>query len=650
MGTKYCDHGAYGNYAAIPTWGVPQDGDGTVKTASTAAALASIVFTGIPAGTISVCGVTVSPTWATSADVSANNLATAINAATGNVTTTGFRSAAVRLGNAVFARGPSGGAPSGTCQIMTRHGSATFNGQTAIAHTLTNVDAGASSLTFSGGASGCWGYILSGSAAVQNTWPQAITPTNGGYGLWGQYRPFAGAMDNGDKIILRAKTVDFQYNGYGYTIGFANMGSSSAPIEFVVDDGTEWPADGTTPVLNFNCGSYSIGLFNQAATGFTDQFAVIRGKIYSNGTRNLRFSVGSTFGNGISNNVAVTIIAADFIPLSTGSFYISCGYMSVYPHPLSGTRFIDCRFYVMNKDAWLIYNNQYGNMDLEMENCVIECAPSITTPHVGIIGNHAQSDNGGIALTGVSFKNFVTGSRLFQSSALFPTNSSVVLKDCDLGNITDVGPTLSHSTTNASRFGYTQRYCVGSTITAERDFFFEAQNGLVRWISKRFPPTCFARQLDGVSGYALECVPTTSSSLITAAEPMRTPSMSKVNSLADGARTFTCEIAVDSRLSYTRANVALVVRYIDTSGVLQRITSLDSSGSALTASSATWSAESGGQVVFGANSSTHNKYTLSVASIDGVAADSRIEAQVEFYTAVPDVTHITLVDPEVIIA
>ena len=79
MADFYVDHGAYASaLGATPTWGVPQEGDGTTKDAATASAIASIAFASVPTtGTFSVCGATVSTTGvigAASADAAALGL------------------------------------------------------------------------------------------------------------------------------------------------------------------------------------------------------------------------------------------------------------------------------------------------------------------------------------------------------------------------------------------------------------------------------------------------------------------------------------------------------------------------------------------------------------------------------------------------
>jgi hypothetical protein len=169
MADLFCDHGAYASaLGATPTWGVPQDGDGSSKDASTAASIGSVLFGSVPtSGTITVCGASVSTTGvlaAASVAAAADALAANINATTNAVSTTfantGCPTNANQLRNIVFARGPSGGAPAGTCQIMSRFGSATHNA-TAIAHTFNGTPTVSQ---FTGGVGGCWGTAINPAA------------------------------------------------------------------------------------------------------------------------------------------------------------------------------------------------------------------------------------------------------------------------------------------------------------------------------------------------------------------------------------------------------------------------------------------------------------------------------------------------------
>ena len=109
MSDFYVDHGVYASaLGTTPTWGVPQEGDGSAKDAATAASIGSVLFGSVPtSGTISVCGVSISTTGVLSAgsvDAAANALASNINATTTAVAA-GVAAGLPQLRNLVFARG-----------------------------------------------------------------------------------------------------------------------------------------------------------------------------------------------------------------------------------------------------------------------------------------------------------------------------------------------------------------------------------------------------------------------------------------------------------------------------------------------------------------------------------------------------------------
>lgn len=179
MADRYLVHGAY-TYAATPTWGVPQEGDGTATTASTAAATCAVDLSGATfvsgSSTISVMGATAltvsgSANSATNVQYSAtlttmiDNIVTVINTlATATIVNrpAGWHNPQIR--DAVFARRVGN-----TIELMTRSGSASWNTLTAI--TWANVS-GASAGTWSGGAGGCWGWLFN-DLAQGTIWPSA---------------------------------------------------------------------------------------------------------------------------------------------------------------------------------------------------------------------------------------------------------------------------------------------------------------------------------------------------------------------------------------------------------------------------------------------------------------------------------------------
>lgn len=646
--TITCLQGTPYNSPLGAAWGLAQEGDGLAKGASTVAT-AYITFSGIPSGTISVCGVSLSPTFATSADTSANNLASAINSSSATATTTSFKSGC-QLRDVVFARGPANGAPAGTCQIMTRGGAAAHNGLVAIAHTLTNVSG--SQLTFTGGASGAFGYVVNTIDATY--WPSGYAKN--AYGIWGSISPNFGSTDPGDVIYVRSnKVLNVDDNSGIANMYFRNMGTGPNPVRFIIDNGTQWPADGTTPQLWLRTGQFS-GTYqfnlcyqNINSSSYSSVYCSIEAQVNSDGTYGLKFSAINTGANVIRTRSGISWFGTDFYPENVGGTYtLSSDYENIAPDANCNMRFVNCRFWATSNSTALIDCKDYTKLTPQFENCVFQLYPSISTAHSGLINSTSAA-----ALTALSFKScrfagFVTGSRMWTSSSVIGSIASYTFHNCDFGNINNLPPVISVNTTNLQPSRGGSRFIAMTSASGTRDFLYESQMGQSRWTGIRFPPYCNARLIDGTTGWTIEAIPATNAALIGVQAPHKTPTVSKINTLASGQRTFKIQVAIDTRLSYTKKDVALVVHYVDTSGAIQRVTSLDSTGSALDAGTGTWSVEAGGTVTFGANSSTLNKYEMTITTITGkdMAINTQLDFYVEFYSPVTNTSYICLVDPE----
>lgn len=258
MAEFFCDQGAYASdLGAAPTWGQPQEGDGSATTPAAAASIGSILFSAVPtSGAISICGATVSTTGvlaAASVAAAANALAANINATTA-ATTAAAAHGQPQLRNLMFARGPAGGAPAGTCEIMMRVGSnrlnTAVNANAAIASTLNN----SPTITqFAGGSGGCWGWFLNTAAAL------------GVSGSIGQRQH--GAMANKPLVHPSATgfTADDTINvrtgrNLTLTVGLNTWGALTTRdsyLNFVFDDGTVWVGDSPSSKMTVNWEAYS---------------------------------------------------------------------------------------------------------------------------------------------------------------------------------------------------------------------------------------------------------------------------------------------------------------------------------------------------------------------------------------------------------
>lgn len=644
MAIKYCDHGAYGAYATTPTWGVPQDGDGLAKTASTASATAQIVFTGVPSGTVSVCGVTVSPTWGTTADSAADGLAAAINASTVSVTTSDFVSG-VQLRNAVFARGPAGGAPAGTCQIMSRHGSSLFNGQVAIAHSLTNVDAVGSALLFTGGVSGCWGYILNDAPI----WPQAIT--RAGYGVLAGMPPLAGSLGAGDLVKVRSGKL-LSLVSAAYTIIPSSRGSADAPVEIVFDDGTEWPADGNAPVTIIEQQASNNNFILQYG-GNTNAFMSLRAPRYSDGTRGLQF-VGkasyqnnggvilNAYGNARYENIefraeggGANTPMAGIAPSSAPAD--DSGVLVLY-----GVRFSAPRYVGLLSFGGLKVFNVYGyGVEFEVTQ---ETAPSgaVLRPSTYAVTN--------LFLDGTKFIGFVTGSTL---SWMAPGNVAhrIQLSNSEFGGITnrDIG----YFSASSGYYDAFTRFLMLDDRSGTNDFAIDTYLGASDWNSALSFPTLNAKLADGITPWAIRLRPSTAANRYSGTRALRSPELVKHNTLGVSRMRMTVQVCVAKGFALTEATLSLAGTYRDSSGRTVGFDTSDGSSASLLPSSAAWTQiqtdpeDDQQRVTFSQGGTLYfDRYQIVYETPTPVAADAAITLVAQVSKTAAATTEMVFIDPE----
>lgn len=272
MADAYIDHGAYAsNLGAVPTWGVPQEGDGSATTPAAASSIASVAFASVPtSGTISVCGITISTTGvigAASVDAAANTLASNINATTTTVAA-GVAAGLPQLRNLVFARGPSGGAPAGTCQIMMRVGSSSLNHASNTNVGIATTFSAAPTITqFAGGSGGCWGWFVNTAAIGVSSSIGALS-----YGLLVNIPMVAGAgfaFGEWDEVHVRtgnSPTISITLGG-----NFLSQTTKPGYVNLVFDTNTIWTGDPANGVLTLSINGtgsvYSIGFSQGGGTG-----------------------------------------------------------------------------------------------------------------------------------------------------------------------------------------------------------------------------------------------------------------------------------------------------------------------------------------------------------------------------------------------
>jgi hypothetical protein len=308
MADYYVDHGAYASaLGTTPTWGTPQEGDGSATAAASAVSIGSIVLNALPSAgnLLSICGITfgatsggtVNYTIGGSITATVDNIVAAIN----GCTTAVGSSVAIgvpQLRNLVFARNTSGT----TVEIMMRVGSDKLNHATNSNVGITQSGWGTPcTLTqFIGGTGGCWGWLFNPTAiGVSSSIAQhAYGVVAGAVMVW------TGTPSLADPIWART--------GSGKTITTTSLGTSvnrtgAWDMRLIFDTNTKWTGDSGTGVVLFaftyTANNSSASLFNTiSAVQHTQIFALMQGglKVQFNCTQvTFGFGIGGTnSGNG----------------------------------------------------------------------------------------------------------------------------------------------------------------------------------------------------------------------------------------------------------------------------------------------------------------------------------------------------------------
>jgi hypothetical protein len=599
MATRWCDHGAYAAYAAIPTWGVPQEGDGLAKAVAAAASIAAISFSAPPtSGVITVFGVTITLTSVlsqASANVAADNLATSINAMQ-TVVAASVSSSTPQLRNLVYARGPSAGAPAGTCQIMTRVGAVSLNHPNAnclITTTFNNVSSSAGSHQFSGGVSGCYGYWYNNTAVI---WPQAIVGM--GYGLFSStLQPLAGVPEAGDYVKIRSNKTLTLYGAIVANISIKSNGTALNPVIYDFDDGTEWPADGfeplfvMLPIVNVG-GAFTVG----SSTGIN----IVKGKRYTNGNSVIFRQAGNgTLNTGLTINIAampgrMEYWTFDWATSGTGGLILAGSSQAVLSQQ---SYWLGCEFaHARNSSFIALGSNAFG---VTLDRCIFNNSGSVGANIVGIISSNTTT-TGLFYLIAPVFTGFIVGSQLLSVGPLVSTSASsllnIVLKDPTWGNVSARGPYLAASTFPIFISRMHTMFASGSV--GAQEMVLDTKQGFMEWNASRAQPTLNAKLRDGVTPMSWRFVPTTNAASVSFMVPFELPQLVRINELPTAQRTFTFEFCIEQSLSFHNGNIWPFIEYTLADGSVYTIDGYDPTNSALTPSTAAWSNLVGGQVTY----------------------------------------------------
>lgn len=645
MATKYCDHDLYGAPVAagtVPT--AAEDGNGKGKTAATMATFV-ISFSGLPAAgqAVTVAGVafTAKASGATGnqfnigadATATATNLRNAINASTTNaIKPTGVIAATAPLRNVVNACSSGG-----VVTVYTRCAGSDWNSVVETS-TLSNC-----TLTqWSGGADGAWGYIRNITAAI--AWPTSVAAN--AYGIWSASPCYLGTLAVGDVCKVRAgKTLTFPVASSSKYIESAYVGTTSGYVTYEIDDGTEWPADGSTPVLEISASAYNpYGFFVWTQANY---YICVKAKKYAGGARNLVFKSINPGGYGVYGTLVLggsngTII--DNVKLTGSASMPNIGALINY-----GARsvFNGC---VIEQTAdgnvpFVFAGSNAYSINAELNNCeFIASGKTTPTTLASLFNNYTQSKKW--IFNGCSCSGLLSGSQLVAGTTYYLDNNIAFFRDCSFPNITVTGPiSLSGAAVNILPG---VRGVYASSRTRDREFSME-NPGLffIDWNKQRGRPTLNARLLDGITPWSIYAITSTTAGNVTRNVPVELPTISKLlpaaGDLAEAVRTVKVNFLLESTLSWGASDVSVFLTYTDTDGNPAVTDSFNVLGGSLSASAAAWSATSW-------NGLSWVPYEFSIATDKPVKAETEICATLRIHTTVANVNQGMIFDPELLIS
>lgn len=676
MANYYLHHGAYPAYAATPTWGAAQDGDGTALGLSTPA-IGSIVITGlaIATNTLTIAGAVLTAVASgaganqfnvgASLDAQANNIASAINAAT-NTTNSGTNATSTQLRNWVYARGPSTGAPAATVEIMTRVGSAQFNYATNTNVFMTSGGWGSSPTftQFTGGVGGVYGYFIN----TSTIWPSGITGANYGCFMYAM-GPSSIQPGAGDTIYVRTKASGSDITCQNTTfqnlaINFKQFSTDPVnPTKVIFDGGTVWSGDDGVFKLSKN---YSSGSMQFNTT--TQNFLAFIGKDRSDlgdGKKNFKIVDESNLGAGyylywgVSNGCYYKNI--EFSDEHTGTYVTSAtmylqgnGVNTVTNIP---NRFSNCTFRTNNsqtngyswlRQSWAYPTNHYFK----------ECDFYYTNQ--GIANGGLISDNVYIASIATSlvfdrctFHGVFNGAnRLLSTTGTGQSGklaATFLIKNCEgIDNISGTFGYFAHGSSSTGTGTANDIWNRFISVNNKNLTYFE--NGLGYYILHNASggyPTLFAQTMSGDAFSTLISPSSRTTECISYYNPFYTTEFSKFNTLSDGVRTLTLEFLIDQNYgaTITTESLSVEVTFINTSGTTKfHTTRADvGAGVSLTSSSAAWSATS-----YVINGSTHNydKKKISIVLPESVKQNTIISLKIGIYTYAPSANDVIFFDPD----
>lgn len=637
MADYFIDHGAYGSEligaAAPSTFGVPQEGDGSSKDASTAASVASATFNAVPtSGSFTMCGITISNTGvinAASTSAAATALANNINA----VTTLVSSSVAIgtpALKNLVYAL-----ASGNECQIMMRVGSSALNqannSNVSVSHSF---NASVDTVQFAGGVGGCFGWfindvVLGGTSATYTYGSYGVASTTSLFVMGSSSSPDTQAFPTAsDTIWLRSNTgVTIRLPLGTYSI---RMTATTYDQIIVLDSNTKWTSDSGTGIFTVihtpSSGAVGptlgvAGKIKSLSAITKDAFQLL---VASNATNHMAINCASA-SNSIYPTLLENVLIAEETDSQTMSWrflnsggyqnalYKNCTFQTQSPRTdfISGGLFLASLGSIVMEDCNFIFNHNTAVTPSPLFNISF----STTRNNLVCFRRCTFSNISNSAWTGGKYTLLKSGQTAF-------TTTEVIVEDCtglaldDYLNISSV-----NVVDNPNLCGYYYRSAeAGNVMRLER------WNGYVEWGNNISDPVLNALLPDQSTRWSMKMSwVNTPAGVISPANPFRTPKMVQFFRGASTDRTITFEVLTKDSQLMSANNAAITVGYIsDVDGTLNTITTRNIP-SAYSASSAAWTNTPTGY--------TAKKFTVTVPN--AIMTNTEVIVTFALYTVSP---------------
>lgn len=644
MADKYCDHNSYPAWALTPTWSVPQDGDGTLSTVSGTSATVSIGMSGAAAaatntfsvmGAVLTCvasGATANQFNAGSGTTLIDNLVSAINLTTNTsavaAQATNWTSTNA-LNKVVFARRNGN-----NLEIMTRAGSATYNGLTAVA--WVGITGLTGPYTWSGGVSGCWNALFNDANMAANQF------TIYTYGVWFA-NCLAGARPVQDDVLnCRAN------NQVITSTANTNLSITSSIFDMLVDNSDAIWAGTTGKTLKISASGTSGQLELRLDTNGRYSFR-------SNLAYGLIFALDST--NSSLNLTIVQRLGGNNVFFERVRFHDNATGATSKLNPCNpgfggnskSFTFYNCEFkFSRSGTPYGIGGEPSGGLGTPtttvFDNCDI-VHDSLTSAHPGFfsIGNFGCSVR-------------VTNSRLTSGAVTPPfmksynTNGSGHFAFAE--NLT--GFTLSSATigfngnSTTPMAGAEQCIAIMQNIGPLKGYRYESNSQLIDWLPGAGYPTLTATMPDSTP-WSLRSY-WAGGTLVNSRGSISTSVMltKRAPTAADAVRDITMELLIETAVgpSVTNAMLCLDVAYVDDTGAMRTQSTrlgnwLLTAGSAIATSSASWTKNS--------YAGTHSAYKLALTTAYPVKAGSDVVAKLMMLSPSPVSASNIFVEPEIAI-